>query len=406
MQYIKLTNINILGGGKIEYMFDAPSTFKKYLKGQDQCLFIKYPQEYDITKVPVAILSVPFVASMLSVSMLLNIGIKVEELDKTFAESLTNIQKAYKKMYPYLRLNFSISTNKIVECQHSTQEKSIFFTGGMDATSALIEVLNDKPLLINIWGGDISSTDNDSFIGLKRYFDRITDILNTRYIFIQSNCREIFNEQKITKKCALKLLPWHNHGWWASIAHILSMSALLAPLAYMGNIGIHYIASSYDAKSKTFDANNEALLAAIRFGSCKLISVDSNLERSEKAKKIINFCNHKNILLQLKVCWYRKASENCSHCEKCYRTILDILANHGNPSKFGFNIKASTYIEIKDFLENNYVNKGYWSPIQERFLQEKDYWENIPEIAWILDFKFNKTKAVVNKIVYVLKKFF
>lgn len=343
---------------------------------------------------------------MLSVSMLLNVGIEVEELDKTFAESLIDIQKAYKKMYPYLRLNFSISANRIVKCQHSTQEKSLFFTGGMDATSALIEVVNERPLLVNIWGGDINIADQAAHTGLKQYFDEMTAQLDMKYIFIKSNCREIFDEQAVTKKCALKLLPWQNHGWWASIAHILSMSALIAPLAYMKNIGIHYIASSYDAKGKIFDSNNDTLLNAIKFGSCQLTPIDSYIERCEKAKKIVDFINCKNIPFELKVCWYRKASENCSHCEKCYRTILNIYANHGNPNDLGFDVDEYTYKEIEAFLENHYVNKSFWLPIQEHFLQERNYWENVPEIAWILDFKFNKIKAIANKIVYVLKKFF
>ena len=109
--------------------------------------------------------------------------------------------------------------------------------------------------------------------------------MNLQYVFIKSNCREIFNESKVTKMLATKLPPWHNHGWWASIAHILSMSTLVAPLSYEKNIGINYIASSYDAKDKTFDANNNVMLSAIRFGECKLEPVESNLERTKKNKE-------------------------------------------------------------------------------------------------------------------------
>lgn len=371
----------------------------------EQCFYIEYPSQYDISCVPIAILTVPFVASMLSVSMLLNIGIEVEELDKAFAESLNNIKKVYKRMYPYLNLNFEVSIHKIVECQYPVSGKSLFFTGGVDVTSALIEVLNNRPMLINIWGGDINSADRDSFIALQQYFDKISTDLNVKYLFIKSNCREIFNEQKVTKNLAFKLLPWKNHGWWASIAHILSMSALMAPLSYMEKIGIHYVGSSYDAKGKTFDANNDALLGAIKFGPCRLVPVDSYMERCSKVKKIIDFVNCYKIPISLKVCWHRKASVNCSHCEKCYRTILDIYANHGDPNKLGFSVNEHTYTEIKTYLESNYVNMGYWKPIQEQFRKERDYWKTVPEISWILDFKFNKPMAYLHKFFYVLKKF-
>ena len=72
---------------------------------------------------------------------------------------------------------------------------------------------------------------------LEEYFNKISNEMNLQYVFIKSNCREIFNESKVTKMLATKLPPWHNHGWWASIAHILSMSTIVAPLAYEKNIG-------------------------------------------------------------------------------------------------------------------------------------------------------------------------
>ena len=164
-------------------------------------------------------------------------------------------------------------------------EKVTFFTGGVDATSALVEKFAEKPLLINIWGGDVGTQDLSSHMELEEYFNRISKEMSLQYVFIKSNCREIFNESKVTKMLATKLLPWHNHGWWASVAHIISMSTLVAPLSYEKNIGVNYIASSYDAKDKTFDANNNAMLSAIRFGKCKLKPVDSNLERTKKVKK-------------------------------------------------------------------------------------------------------------------------
>ncbi|WP_455674292.1 hypothetical protein [Phocaeicola sp.] len=285
------------------------------------------------------------------------------------------------------------------------KKKSLFFTGGLDATSALAETAKEYPTLINIWGGDISIKDEDSHMQLDNYLKNICNSIGLQYAFIKSNCREMYNENKITKLCAFKIKPWQNHGWWAGIAHILSMTTLLAPLTYTDKIGTHYIGSSYSSKDKTFDANNNMLLQAINFCSCHIVSVDNNLERTQKAKKVIDFSTQNNIPIELKVCWYRKAGKNCSKCEKCYRTILDIIVKHGNPNKLGFDVSPSTFIEMKKFLENNYVNASYWNAIQENFLKEEKFWTNQPEISWILTFKFNGTKAIYNKIVHVLNRF-
>ena len=405
MEYIKLEKINVSGGG-IRYFYTSPGKLNKYLASRENTLFVEYPNNCDLSQVPEGILAVPFVGCMLSVSMLLNLGIEVPELDETFSNCLPDIKKAYKKMYPYLNLSFHVTAHKITNCQYTPEEtKSLFFTGGVDATSALVEVADENPLLINIWGGDIHTQDIASHTELKHYFDKISQALNTRYVFIKSNCREMFNEIKVTRMCALKILPWHNHGWWASIAHILSMVSLVAPIAYTYKISTHYIASSYDARSKTFDANNDTLLSAIRFGSCQLIPVDSLLERNGKVEKIIAFSGKHNIPFDLKVCWYRKAGKNCSQCEKCYRTILEIYGNHGDPNAFGFNATADTYRSIKEYIEHHYINQGYWMPIKSQFKKEKDFWAKDQNIAWILNCKFNRPQAVFNKAKQVIKKF-
>lgn len=307
MEYLELTDIKVVGGGgRIEYTYSVPARLKKYLRHYGP-LYVEYPQGCDLSTVPESLLTVPFVSSFLSVTMLLKLGLKVKELDLDYYESIPRIRAAYKRMFPYLNLWFDVVVESTRKNKYEPVGRpSLFFTGGLDATSALVEKNSERPLLVNIWGGDISTNDNASHKELEEYLNRVSRDMCTDYVFIKSNLRELFDEQKVTRICATKILPWQNHGWWASIAHILSMSALIAPLAYALKIGCHYVASSYDAKSKTFDANNESLLDAIKFSSCKLIPVDSDLERNGKARKIIKFCNDNNIRFDLKVCWYRK----------------------------------------------------------------------------------------------------
>ncbi len=153
MECIKLDKISITGGG-IRYFYTSSHGFNKYLNSKDGFLFVEYPNDCDLNQVPKGILAIPFVGCMLSVSMLLNMRIEVPELDKTFFNCLPDIKKAYKKMYPYLNLSFDVSAQKITNCQYTLEEtRSLFFTGGVDATSALVEVADEHPLLINIWGG-------------------------------------------------------------------------------------------------------------------------------------------------------------------------------------------------------------------------------------------------------------
>lgn len=405
MRRIYLEKIKIVGGGKIIYKFSCPTCFSKYLKSIDTEFVIEYPQKYDLHRVPEAVLAVPFIGNILTVSMLADCSIYVPQLDKAFYGSICHIKKAYKRMFPYLNLNFNVVVDKLVDCSYSPLEKtSLFFTGGVDASSALVETAARHPCLVNIWGGDVNTNDSATHEDLENYLNCLTRNLDLNYVFIKSNCREIYDEGKITKSLLFRLKPWHNHGWWASIAHILAMTTLLAPFAYLENIREHYIASSYDTKSSYFDANNDMLLAAIKFCSLSLVPVDSELDRTDKVGKIIQYCKKRSLSMDFKVCWYRHAGCNCSKCEKCYRTICDILINHGDPNQFGFAFDKESYREMYRYLSDNYVNMAFWKPIQNKFREDSTFWSQNENIAWILDFNFNRPKVFLAKVMSVFRK--
>lgn len=410
MDTIKLNSIDvkkIVGGGtRVEYNYTTTPHYDSFLRKNAVPLFVEYPASVDISEVPQAILAIPFVANLLTVTMLLGVTIEVPKLDLKFSESIEKIEQVYHRMYPHSHLKFKVEIDRKIDCSYTPQEKkSLFFTGGLDATSALAQIFSEKPLLINIWGGDISTADEASHSHLEKYMQHLTSDIGNEYAFIKSNCREMYNEEKVTKLWGTRISPFKNHGWWANIGHILSMASLIAPLAYAQKISVHYIGSSYDSKSSTFDANNAELLNAIKFGNINFISVDGNRNRMQKAKTVIDFYQRTGIPLELKVCWYRKAGKNCSECEKCYRTIMNLAANHGDPNNFGFVVNSVTFERMHRYLENNYVNAEFWTEIQREFQNNKEYWENNKDIAWILDFKFNRMKALKNKTISVIKRF-
>ena len=404
MQFVTLNELKI-EGHIVSCKISVPLKFEKYLRNKDSLLKIEYPQQYDLSTVPKGILYVAFVGQILPCSMLLGIGIKVDCLDEAFYNSLPQIKKAYKHLYPWLKTCFDVQVNRLEKCYYESQGNvSLFFTGGLDATSALASVADEQPILVNIVGGDILLTDLASHDALKTYFTELTTKMGNDFVFIKSNLRFMYNGELLTKLCDRKLLPFFNHGWWAGIAHILSMATQIAPLAYIMKLEKHYIGSSYDSRGWIHDANNDEMVGAIKFGSCSLCPVDSLLGRTEKAAKVIAFSNKNKVHFELKVCWQRKASKNCCSCEKCYRTILDILANKGNPNDYGFPVSDATYNAMRTYLENNYVNHAFWTDIQRTFKKNYEQWKDDGRISWFLDFKINNSKIVVKKIIEVLRR--
>lgn len=394
MKYINLRRLNIVGN-RCEYEFDYPKEFEQYVADPKQKLFFELPESYDIKSVPQGILTIPFVGSILCVSMLMGIGIKVPDIDRTFYECIPDIKASFKKMFPYVDFCFEVLSDTVTDCRYPTREApSLFFTGGVDATSALIEKIEEKPLLINIWGGDMLLTDTTGRTALEKYISTLTTQIGNEYIIMKSNCRRFFNERIIEDRLKTIIKPEHDHGWWASIAHILSMTSTIAPILYLRNIGLHYIGSSYSVNSDGFDANNLEMVNSIKIASCSFELLDANLERGDKIKKVVEYCQLNKLKVEFKVCWYAKASENCSHCEKCYRTIAETLCNHADPNDFGFRIDEKGYKQMHKFVKNNYVNPAFWEATRTIYLKEKDYWMSDKNISWLLDIDFNNERRI------------
>lgn len=383
-------------GTKVLYDYDAPESLTKYIKGSP--LFVEFPG--DVRSVAEAILTIPFVGIMLTVTMLLDIEIRVPSLDKAFHNSLKEVEAVFQNMYPKAGIQCRVKVPQLISNVQSaggTTDCSLFFTGGVDATSALVELAEKKPLLINIWGGDLRLTDDASHEELERYLDRLTAHLGLHYCFIKTNAREMFEENSLGFLCEKLLGHERNHGWWASIAHILSMSSTIAPWLWHKGISIHYIGSSYDPATKTFDANNGMLIEALTYMECRFVSVDARINRNEKATKIVTYRETTQAPIELKVCWNRTAGVNCSACEKCYRTILNIMSNHGDPNQYGFTVNSNTIKQMQQFVRTNTVSSAFWLPIQKAMVAEREFWTG-SEMEWFLDAKLNSVGVYLQKI--------
>lgn len=414
MKVIALKNI-ILEKNTITYKFDIPEELRKhinmeYIDEHNQgTLFVRPQKETKLEEIPKSILSISFIGTMMGIAMLYQIPIKVDEVDADYLKSTQELGLVFNKMYPQGNLKLKVISDRVIENKKNsvgTNKTSVFFTGGVDATSALVETINLKPLLINIVGGDIALSNQKAHSRLEEYFNKVkNNIPGVDYCFVKSNCRELFKEYSFDekfKKFIDRELWW---GYWASVAHIVVMTAVIAPVIYSKNINCHYIGSSHSSLDSAFDANNEEIINAINYCGCKFISADADLDRNEKVKKIVDYSSKTNKYFELQVCWNKQEGMNCCKCEKCYRTMMNILSAHGDPNKFGFRYDTKKMKEIRTFLETTPIKLSYWETTQHMFVKEKDYWKDT-ELSWFIDFKFNRPKAYAYKIIKrVISKF-
>lgn len=312
-------------------------------------------------------------------------------------------------MFPKLKSNFSLKCKKCTNVLTDESENtSLFFTGGLDATSALTEVKDSKPLLINIWGGDVFLNDYSTHDALDKYMNELCKEMGNSYCFLKSNCRTLIKEGSLDAHIRQFVRRSYYHGYWASVGHIVVMTAVIAPLLYMKKINRHYIGSTYKEKSGGFDGNSEMMACAIRFFGCENVLIDSDLTRNDKARKVVEFKRKSGLPIKLNVCWYRKDGINCSKCEKCCRTMMNIILGGGNPNEFGFKFDNETSMSMKNYLSAKEVNKDFWKQIKKDFCADSSLSKKYPAMRWMNTIKINPLRIYVilakNKLRLMLRK--
>src|SRR5581483_1134584 len=56
----------------------------------------------------------------------------------------------------------------------------------------------------------------------------------------------------------------------------------------------------------------------------------------------------------LRVCWMQFEAFNCGRCEKCLRTICELLVNNVDPALCNFRIDRNTLVDLRRRIEKNY----------------------------------------------------
>ena len=356
---------------------------------------LKLEYSTDVSKVPYEISVIPFITGILPMIFLENIKVYVDKIDKDFYESIENIRNAYKKMLPKGNWKGRIIANEIID--HSTNSKignsSVFYSGGVDSTLSIILHKKENPDYLLIWGSDILQNNEESWTTAKNLALSTAKTFGCNNIFISSNFRFYLNENALTTKYR-RLLPT---SWWYDVQHGAALLGHVAPLAYLNKYSVHYIPSTNSPKDKDeVIASNPLLDESMKFCGCKIIHDGFKYDRIDKIAEIVDYKkHHKDEKIILRVCCVERHDElNCCNCEKCWRTICEILACKGDPNDFGFEVTKNELKQLKKFIDTNQVQESnikYWKEIKELVEQDKDYFSKT-ELSWLIGFDLKEFK--------------
>lgn len=404
MDGILLKNISV-NANLVSFHFESYGIIRDYLT--TDIMWIEYDE--DISSIPKSILCIPFVSSLLPLMWLTNTVMWVEELDRTFYDAIHRIKQAYQDLYNHYPLKGNLVSARFVENTYEPKSESLLlFSGGIDANATYVRIRQMHPHLFNIQGWYKQFDNKDAAAEAdKRDISAFAKKHELGFSFARSNFAVLVNSKLFDKN----IKQTFHDGWWHGFQHSMSFISIAIPLAYKRAIRNIYIASSVPIGEYVMCASHVNVDSEFKFatvGGC--IHDGSELTRQDKVHTIVSYVNEVGGDYPIRVCSFN--DHNCCACDKCFRSILGIIAEGGDIKQYGFFIDGNLKDYFVNLMHNNiqFFNiRGesslHWPAIRRRMKENYDLIQEKDFVDWFLntDFMTLRKKGVLR---YYRKNFF
>lgn len=392
MNNIILQNV-IIKDNIVKYRFDVTDGLKKYFRATE--MFIDYGES--VENVPESVLSIPFVSTLANFAWIVDATLWVNEIDETYFYSLKQLKVAYQEAhYDYPFRGRFVPSRIICNNLANISEKSLLlFGGGVDCHSTYLRQKQSVREILNI-NGWLKNVEERNMV--DEYDHKMTkdfgSLMNIRANHIRSNFASMINLSNVDKDFYKKIKVGH----WYGFLHSMAFIGIAIPLAYLRGYSTIYIASSNTKGQNNVCASDITTDSLHRFCSSGNVVHDGfELNRQDKIRVIVNYKREIGHPYPLHVCSFN--DRNCCECEKCFRTVINLIAENEDPREYGFLINGSmTNHWKKVMLEKlglwgiTLEKRVYWPFVKSRM---RENYENISDkefVDWFLNFDFDKAK--------------
>lgn len=383
-----------VNGNHVDYHFEVTGILKPYFS--TDTMFVEYQE--DMSMVPESILAAPFVASIIPMMWATNTVMWVKELDKTFYDSILRVHDAYQRLYSHFPLKGNLIPANFIDNQLDVKSESLLlFSGGLDANCTYVRIRETKPLLFNIQGWYKKLSDEDKAADADiRDVNVFADREGLESTSAKSNFAVIVKEMEWQKN----IRPKFGDSWWHGFNHSMAFITIAMPLAFKRGINDIYIASSVPMGEFCMCASHVTTDSEFRFAKeGKCIHDGSELVRQGKVQTVVAYQKTTGKPYPMRVCSFN--DHNCCECEKCFRTVLGLVAETVDVRDFGFYFDKPLKEHWEDVM---YRRAGLMSFKSERVLHwpyiiprmkanyDKMNQEQKEFVDWFLNFDFDKAK--------------
>lgn len=317
-----------IDGNKIRYRFVLSGPWKDVVR--EEFLEIRYG--IDVSAVPEGVAVIPLLANILPIAWVYDAEVSIPVCDADFFNCLPNVKRGYERMYPMMRFGGSLEVGRLEDNSGDRSGAICFFSGGMDAFDTLIRHVNEAPLLLTLRGADVSLEDDEGWDRVRGHIEEVGKDFGIDWLTVESAFRDYLDYNILDSKVALS-----GDDWWHGFQHGLGLIGHAAPITYLMGKETVYIASSFTAEDAgTTCASDPSIDNHVRFCGVHVVHDGYECSRQDKARNIVRFSRDTGTPVRLRVCWESEGGSNCCTCEKCGRTILELMAEGADPRDFGF----------------------------------------------------------------------
>lgn len=375
----------------VKYLFSVSDGLKRYFT--TNTFFIEYEQ--NISNVPISILTIPFVNCMAGLSWLSGSMLFVDEIDFTYYNSFKQIKLAYSELHNTHLGGVFVPSVIITNEIKKSSDYLLLFGGGVDCHSSLLRSKLQISGLVNIYGW-LKSLEEENNVDSsdKTHTKEVSDRFGIKSYHVRSNFASQFDLSEIDKRYCNNI----NTSYWYGFLHSMAFLSISTTIAWINDISNLMIASSFTKDRANVHCGSYITTDyEFRFAtSGKTIHDGFELSRQQKVQIIADFQRHTNKPYFFQACSFN--DHNCCKCEKCFRTIIELIAEGVEPSDFGFIIEDSqkshwTKIIQSDIALWGVKKESYYYNIAK--LRMKENYANIKDkefVDWFLNFDFEKAK--------------
>ncbi len=352
--------------------------------------FAEYTE--DISSVPFSVLAVTFVCNILPAVWLCDASLEVESLDSDFLDHVEDIKNGYRKMYPMLSFKGSLKSGpEKNEPAGNTGGAACFFSGGVDAHTSFFKHIDEKPALLTVWGADIKLNDKEGWDSVRTYTEQIAETYGVNCLTVRSDFRDVLIESRLDQ-----VVSASKEHWWHGFQNSIAIISLAAAFVYLHGWSKLYLASSFseDIEGEYTGSSIPSIDDNVCFCGCRTCHDGYELNRQQKIRYLTETKNS----IKLRVCWESSGGRNCSSCEKCYRTILGLVAEGVDPDDYGFVWDHSSIERCrKDFSKRIEIYEYDYHPIQDRMIANSSQIPDIDSYKWFIDMDLSKVNSAFSK---------